>query len=248
MDPGGLATFGVIEKETDLRISADRDLTEEATALVRAVRADVEGFLDAWPVVRDTFVPVEVPDSAPPIVRRMADAAAIAGVGPMAAVAGAIAEDVGRGLMAYSRTVVVENGGDVFMTSPWPRTIGLYAGASPLSGHLTFLVQAREMPLGVCTSAATVGHSTSLGRADAAVVFAPDAAIADAVATALGNRVRSAEDIEAALDWALSRPVVSGAAVVIGDKIGVRGAVRLEPAGADPPFPAPPGRDEESID
>lgn len=229
VEDGSLVSFTVRIRETDLWIRAERDLSAEATRLVRAIREEIEAFLDAWPVVRETFTPVELPTSAPTIMRRMAEAAAVAGVGPMAAVAGAIAEDVARGLMAFSRTVIVENGGDVFMAGVAPHRVGLYAGASPLSGAVSFSVLAEEMPCAVCTSAGTVGHSASLGRADAAVVFSPDAAIADAVATALGNRVRAAADIEGALDWALSRPRVTGAAAILGDRMGLRGAVRLAP-------------------
>lgn len=230
VDEGSLTRFEIRVRETDLLILAESDLTEVAERLVRAVRRDIEVFIDAWPVVRDTFVPVEVPESAPHIVRRMAEAGAVAGVGPMAAVAGAIAEDVGRGLMAFSSTVIVENGGDVFLAGRRQLEVGLFAGASPLSGKVSFVVRAEELPLAVCTSAGTIGHSVSLGRADAAVVFSPDAAIADATATALGNRVREASDIEPALDWALSRPRVTGAVAVVGDRIGIRGAVRLASA------------------
>jgi uncharacterized protein len=230
-----LADFRVSVKETDLAIRADRDLSEDALRLVQAVRQDIESFLDRWPVVRDTFVPLEVPDSAPSIVKRMAEAAAIAGVGPMAAVAGAIAEDVGRSLMAFSRTVIVENGGDVFMTAPGQLDVGLYAGDSPLTGAVAFRVQAQDMPIGICTSAGTVGHSASLGRADGAVVFSGDAAVADAVATALGNKVREPGDIEGALDWALSRPGVRGAAVALGDRLGIRGQVHVVPTASQVP-------------
>jgi uncharacterized protein len=224
---GDLATFQVTLRETDLQIRAERDLSEQAARLLEVVRGDIESFLDRWPIARDSFVPLAVPDSAPSVVRRMAEAAAIAGVGPMAAVAGALAEDVGRSLMAFSRTVIVENGGDIFMTSPEEIDVGLFAGDSELTGKIAFRVGPADMPIGICTSARTVGHSTSLGRADAAVVFSGDAAVADAVATALGNRVKTAADIEAALDWALSRPRVRGAAVVVGDRLGIRGQVQV---------------------
>lgn len=225
----GLIASRVVVRETDLLIRADRDVTDEAERLVREIRAELERFIDSWPVFQESFVPVDVQDTAPAIVRRMAAAARAAGVGPMAAVAGAMAEEVGRSLLRLSRTVIVENGGDIFLASPVPRDVVLMAGASPLSGKVAFRVGPDEMPLGVCTSAGTVGHSTSLGRADAATVFSPDTALADAVATALGNRVSAPEDIEAALDWALSVPGVTGAAVVIGESMGVRGAVTLAP-------------------
>lgn len=226
---GDLIASRVVVRETDLLVRADRDVGDDAERLVREIRAELERFIDSWPVFQTSFVPVDVPDAAPEIVRRMTDAAGAAGVGPMAAVAGAMAEAVGRGLMPSSRTVIVENGGDIFLASPVARDVVLMAGSSPLSGKVSFRVGPEEMPLGVCTSAGTVGHSTSLGRADAATVFSSDTALADAVATALGNRVRAPEDIEAALDWALNVPGVMGAAVVIGESMGVRGAVTLAP-------------------
>ena len=84
-----------------------------------------------------------------------------------------------------------------------------------------------DTPLGVATSSATVGPSTSFGAADAAVALAPDAALADAVATALGNRVRSRGDLERALEWALGVEGVLGALVVLGDKVAVQGRIKL---------------------
>ncbi len=123
----------------------------------------------------------------------MAAAAQTAGVGPMAAVAGAIAECVGRELLEFSPEVIVENGGDIFLKVSHRRTVGIFAGDSPLTGRIGIQIEARDTPLGVCTSSGTVGHSLSFGRADAVVVLAPAAALADAAATAIGNRVSRKE-------------------------------------------------------
>ena len=66
-----------------------------------------------------------------------------------------------------------------------------------------------------------------MGRADAAVVVAPDAALADAAATGLGNRVLRPEDAEEAVNWALTVPGVSGALVICGMALAAGGEVAL---------------------
>ena len=162
-----------------------------------------------------------------PIVKEMADAARIAGVGPMAAVAGAVAESVGKVLLKYSDEVIVENGGDIFIKSSKVRRIGIYAGDSPFTGKIAIEIQPEETPLGICTSSKTVGPSLSLGTADAAIVMAPSTALADAVATAIGNSVKSAEDINQVIEDSVKYKGVTGVIVIKGDKIGIKGNVKL---------------------
>jgi hypothetical protein len=123
--------------------------------------------------------------------------------------------------------VVVENGGDLFLAAGRRLTVALDLGASPLSGRLGLAVEAGEMPLCVCTSSATVGHSLSLGKADGATVAAADGALADAAATALGNRVRGRHDLEPALRWAGGVPGVVGALVVLGERMAAWGRLTL---------------------
>ncbi len=128
------------------------------------------------------------------IVKTMAEAAEKAGVGPMAAVAGAIAEYVGRELLPFSREVIVENGGDIFLKTQKTRSIGIYAGeSSPFTGKLALRIEPKDTPLGICTSAGTVGHSLSFGKCDAAILVSPSASLADAAATAVGNLIQSAD-------------------------------------------------------
>jgi ApbE superfamily uncharacterized protein (UPF0280 family) len=227
VEPAGLVTFEVVVRETDLQIAAGTDLSEEAIALATAARDDIESFISAHPRFVESFVPFEVPDSAPPIVREMAGAASRAGVGPMAAVAGAIAEYVARGLADLSDDVIVENGGDVFMISAVDRTLALHAGTSALSDRIGIVVPAGVMPVAVCTSSATVGPSVSLGRADAACAIAKSGALADAVASALGNRVHSGEDVSRAIAAVRHIDGVLGLVVVAGDTLGAWGAARL---------------------
>lgn len=224
-----LVGFEVVVRETDLAVLAERDLSAEAVEAVRSVRDGLEAYVAAHPRFVESFVPLPVDADAPEVVLEMARAASAAGVGPMAAVAGAVAEQVARALAAHSCEVVVENGGDCFLVGSKDRVVALHAGASAVSGRVGILVTSDLMPVGVCTSSATVGPSVSLGRADAAAVIAESGALADAAASALGNRVHGAEDIDAAIAAVRGIPGVLGGVVVVGGAIGAWGAARLVP-------------------
>lgn len=228
----GLVSFQVRLKESDLFIWASRDLRKEALRSLMEHRSLLEEFIARQPLFTTSFRPYPVPDDAPDIVRKMADAAARAGVGPMAAVAGAVAEMVGLDLLPLSPELMVENGGDIFLRSGRERRVGIFAGESPLSGRLALVVDPTPPEgLGICTSSATVGPSYSAGAADAALVVAESPSLADAAATALGNRVKSPEDMEEALAYVAGLEGVTGCLVIMGDRLGVRGDLRLERAG-----------------
>ena len=222
-----LVSFRVVAGETDLLIRAGSDLSDKALEAVKTCRAGLEDYIRKHPFFAVSLGPIGVEDSAPALVRDMAAAAQAAGVGPMAAVAGAIAREVGTSLLQFSEEVIVENGGDIYIRSSRPRLVGLYAGESPLTGKVAFLIRPEDTPLGVCTSSGTVGHSISFGLADAAAAFSPSAALADAAATAIGNRVRTAEDIPGAIEFAKRVPGLTGVAIVKGDVLGVWGRVQL---------------------
>jgi ApbE superfamily uncharacterized protein (UPF0280 family) len=223
----GLIAFSVVVKETDLLIRARRDLTAEALRTAKKLRSELEQYIISNPHFQVSLEPVQVDKNAPPLVKDMAAAAESAGVGPMAAVAGAIAEAVGTELLSFSDEVIVENGGDIFIKSSEERLIGLYAGESSLTGKVAFAIRPEETPLGICTSSGTVGHSLSFGKADAVVAFAPSTSLADAAATAIGNRVSSADDIQKALQFAQNIAGLRGVAIVKDDHLGLYGQVRL---------------------
>jgi ApbE superfamily uncharacterized protein (UPF0280 family) len=225
----GLAGFRVAVKETDLWVLASRDLTSQVREVVLQERAQLEAYINAHPAFLTSLTPWPDDPFAPAVVREMVAAGRRAGVGPMAAVAGALAARVGRFLSPLTPEVIVENGGDIYLKILAPATVALFAGKSPLSHRVGLRIDPSWSPLGVCTSSGTVGHSLSFGRADAACVVAPDAALADAAATALGNRVQDASDIPAALEWAAGMPEILGAVVIVGDKLGARGQVGLVP-------------------
>ncbi|MBW2545576.1 MAG: UPF0280 family protein [Deltaproteobacteria bacterium] len=146
----------------------------------------------------------------------------------MASVAGAIARNVGLDLMKYSDNVIIENGGDIFLRlMNKDATVGIFAGDSPLSYKVSLRIKCGGVPVGVCTSSGTVGHSLSFGRADAVCVTSESATLADAAATSICNRVRREGDIKEALDFGLRIEGVEGALIIMGDKLGILGDMEL---------------------
>lgn len=209
---------------------ADCDLTDLAMESAHRFRSQVEEYIRIHPEFRTSLLPLPVDALAPPIIKEMIEASGAAGVGPMASVAGAIAEQVGRILTANSSNVVVENGGDIYMYLKEDVKIGIFAGESPLSGRIALRVPAAETPLGVCTSSGTVGHSLSFGIADAVCIKSKSTALADAAATAAGNLIKTRWDVKKGLAKAMSIKGVLGALIVTGDTLAVQGAMELTDA------------------
>lgn len=224
-----LVHFQVAVKETDLMVSADRHLGPAVRELILRHRGYIEAYIDRYPEFQKTLAPCRIPGPAPAIVREMAMAGEKAGVGPMAAVAGAVAEAVGNDLLQLSEEVIVENGGDIFFKTRAPVTVGIYAGNSPLSLKIGLKVDSARGPVALCTSSGTVGHSLSFGKADAVCVMSDSCALADAAATAVGNRVRTAADISGAIHFGKAVSGVSGLVVVIGKDMGFWGNLDVIP-------------------
>jgi uncharacterized protein len=222
-----LKSFNVTIRESDLFVSTDLDLEDVTRHSVYQYRSYIESYIEAHPDFLTSLVPLPCDEFAPAIVRDMMTAAIMAGVGPMAAVAGAIAEHVGRDLLQYSRNVIIENGGDIFIQTQNDIHVGIFAGNSPLSEHISLHVSVKEMPVGVCTSSGTVGHSLSFGNADAVCVKAKSVALADAAATAIGNRVKTKQDIYLALQEGMKIKDILGMVIILADHFGAIGDVEL---------------------
>ncbi|OGC13322.1 thiamine biosynthesis protein ApbE [candidate division WOR-1 bacterium RIFOXYC2_FULL_37_10] len=223
----GLVGFEVVEKETDLFIFADKDLTQEAKKSIFKYRKILEDYLLKDNNFEKSFTPLKVPLFAPQIIKEMAHAAKLANVGPMAAVAGAVAEFAGRDLLKHSKEIIVENGGDIFLKIDKPRKIGIFAGNSPLSNKLAIEIKPEDTPCGVCTSSGTVGHSFSFGKADAATIIAKSASLADAAATAVCNLVKTPDDIQKAVDAGKKIKGVLGILIIIEKKMGSWGKIHF---------------------
>jgi len=222
-------SYRVVVKETDLYVRAGISLEELTRDLILRQRGYVEAYIKQHPAFSETLVPWILDDPAPAIIRDMADASQKAGVGPMAAVAGAIAEHVGMELLDHSESVIVENGGDVFIKSHQAVVIGIFANKSPLSLRVGLQIDSIERPVAVCTSSGTVGHSMSTGKADAVCVLSRSCALADAAATAVGNQIQTTDDIQGAIEFAKDIKGVGGVVAIKNDKIGMWGAVQVVP-------------------
>jgi len=232
-----LVHFQVVVRQTDLAIGVRRErfspaLTRWVEELVREQRALLEKYIKQDPSFLRSLTPCGLKPGAPPMAVDMAEAAARAGVGPMAAVAGAFAHYVGRALVRRSKDVIVENGGDIYLRSTRLRRIGIFAGKSSLSNRIALEIRPEDTPLGICTSSGTVGPSLSFGKADAAVILSPSAILADAVATAAGNLVQDETDVQKAAEHAMGITGVTGALIIMGDRLAACGNLKLAPMAA----------------
>ncbi len=222
-----LVSFNVIVKETDLYIRASSNLKRKAHRLVLKYRSQLEKYINQHPTFLTSLEPLPVTEDAPHIVKQMAEAAQKAGVGPMASVAGAIAEFVGNELSAFSPEIIVENGGDIYLKSLRKRIVGIYAGKSPLGGKIGLEINEQDTPLGICTSSGTVGHSLSYGEADAVIVLSKSVTLADAVATAIGNLISQPGNITRGIEFAKGIKGLEGVVIIKDNNMGVWGKVEI---------------------
>ncbi len=209
----------IILGETNLLIKCDSEEgIEAARQEVAFQRQELKQYIANYPEFLLSLEPIEVEEKAPEIVRKMAEAGKIAGVGPMAAVAGAVAEMAARAaIRAGAKEIIVENGGDIFIISERSVTVGIFAGNSPFSGKIGLKIQPEDMPIAVCASSGTVGHSISFGNADAVVAIAKSAFVADACATAIANKVKDENSIEDALSFASGIKELKGGLIIIDE-------------------------------
>jgi hypothetical protein len=232
-------------KGANFRIACPR--FEPLVREIRRQRNLLEAYLRRQPEFLRALEPIELLPGAPEVARRMARAALATGVGPMAAVAGAMAQLAAEaGLAAGAREAIVENGGDIYLASGQPVLIGLYAGDKPLSGVLALEVAPAEMPLSVCSSSSRLGHSLSFGDCDLATVAAADAALADAGATLAANLVKREADLDGALQRVAAIPGIRGVLLVKNERVGLAGKLPRLVRHADRELPLKITRDPRS--
>jgi ApbE superfamily uncharacterized protein (UPF0280 family) len=208
-------------KETIATIISDEEFIPVGEQEIIRQRKYLEGYISRDPLFYHSLDPYEVSDEAPEIVRRMAEAAAKVGVGPMASVAGAIAEYAVRAMVeAGASHVIVDNGGDIAMCIRHPVIIGIYAGNAEIK-NIGLRFQPNGLIKGICTSSGTVGPSLSFGSADASTVIAKDVFLADAAATALGNSIK--ENSPKLIEEALNDLAVDGIDGMIAIKEDIMG-------------------------
>lgn len=222
-------------KETDLWIGVDRlsfreDMLLFTDRLIRQIRDEMDAYLEKDPAYATALIPYPARPDAPFIFLAMSVAADKSGIGPMSAVAGAVARKVGEALKSEYRVkeVIVENGGDIYADILEDMDISVFAGRSPLSEKVGLHIGAAYAPLGICTSSGTVGPSLSFGKADAVMIVCRDVLLADTYATAFANIVRTTDDIDPCLGKIGKVPEILAAMVIKDDKLGVCGKLELK--------------------
>ena len=209
-------------REAVFRICCDR--FDAVTAEIVRQRRILEEYIGRHPDFRRSLEPLELLAGAPEVAQSMARATRLVGVGPMAAVAGAMAQCAGRAaLEAGAHEVIVDNGGDIYIRAVEPVIIGLKTGTTDLADRLAFSLQADDTPISICSSSGKMGHSMSLGECDLATVVARDAALADAAATQAANLVRNVDDIDPVLENISGIEGVDGVMIIKGARVGLAG-------------------------
>ncbi len=235
IDTAGRVSFRITVEQSDLFITIGaprhenmQEETVRALVLqtVQMCRQQLQDHIRQQKLFLTSLQPLAPEQLMPQWIHNMYHVTEQVGVGPMAAVAGAVAQCVGEALHRFYGDIVVENGGDVWMTQTHDGRAVVDCGGE-CKASIVFVLHEKEFPLGLCTSSGKIGHSLSFGLADAATVKAKDAALADAAATALGNRVRSKEDIETALAWIKNIKGVSGAFIAIEGVYGFLGDMEI---------------------
>lgn len=222
-------------KETDLWIGVDhksfqKEMLYFTDRLIRRIRIEMEAYLGKDPDYARSLMPYSASPDAPLIFRAMSAVARKSGIGPMSAVAGAVARKVGEALKAEFEVqeTIVENGGDIYTDILEDIDISVFAGNSPLSEKVGLHIEAAYAPLGICTSSGTVGPSLSFGKADAVMIVCRDTLLADTYATAFANTIQTAEDIDPCLEKIKAVEDILAAIVIKDDKMGICGKFDLK--------------------
>jgi len=223
----GLTTCQFRIGESNIMISSDKPIKTIARKLLTQIRGNIKKYIQVHPEFSESFSPITINRNAPVIIRQMSKASHSANVGPMAAIAGAIADELGEGLSKYAAELIIENGGDIFIKVKRQIIIGLWCHNNEIKNNLGILLNKKRGHYSICTSSGTLGHSFSYGKADATTVIAKNAALADAWATRLGNEIKSQKDIKKALSLLKNIKDVSGALVLYRKTIAAWGDVEL---------------------
>ena len=216
--------------ESDLWIGVDRgsyraSMEADAYAMLVDLRRQMDAYLLMDPAYKAALTPYDAGLEAPDLLKEMSRVSHKTGIGPMSAVAGAVAKKVAEFL--GTNEVIVENGGDIYARAASDMDISVFAGQSPLSEKIGLHIPAADFPLGICTSSGTVGPSLSLGRADAVMIVCKDVMLADSYATAMANRIKTVNDLQPVIDRISDIPEILGAIAVKDDRMAITGQFEL---------------------
>jgi len=217
---GGKNPVEVLYKNADILVSSDvRFEKDEVRGLVEKYYLEIETYCTRDPRFYTSLSPVRVAQDAPLIVKAMADAGSLSGIGPFSAVAGAVAQFVGTDLLARCSELLIENGGDLLLKIQETKTIGLYAGEEAVLNNFSLAVDPLSGPFGIAASSGTMGHSLSFGNAELVVIMAEDAIVADTFATVVCNKIKRKEDAVPVIDGYKKNPAIKGIGVYCEEEL-----------------------------
>jgi uncharacterized protein len=226
--------FLIVEEESDLWVGlsqANKD--KDAIGILRTqllnIRRILKEYIIRFPSFNSSLKPMDVLEEDPEIIKRMKKAGISAGTGPMATVAGLIAEETGKKLLesGYGGELIIENGGDIFLFIKEDLILSVEAGRNKKFSTMGLKIPAALGSLGICTSSGTFGHSFSMGNADSVSVISKSACLADAWATSIANKILVEEDVEKVLKN-YDENLLSVVAIK-NDKFGISGIIELVP-------------------
>ena len=140
-------SFRVKVESTDLYIKANNDFSADVKTLVKKIRNQIKAHINKQHTFLTALEPVCRLKHVPLVIEKMYNASEASGVGPMAAVAGAVCESVGEALLEKSPEIIVENGGDIYIKVQEPVVVSVFAGESAFSGKIGFKIILMIRPL-----------------------------------------------------------------------------------------------------
>jgi len=227
IDVDDLKKFEVKIRQTDLFILANSLLEKEAIHYTLEVRRQIEEYIEQKPEFLTSLFPLPLDHFAPPIVKEMLEAAKSFGVGPMAAVAGAIAHYVGEALLRHTDEVIVENGGDIYAFLKRPLRVSLLPWIQREKDFIKLELSQDIMPISVCSSSSKIGHSLSFGEADLACLISPSGAMADAAATMAGNLLKKGMNPKGLVKDLSKNPLILGGVLIFNGQLTLWGKIKL---------------------
>lgn len=211
----------------EIHIRCSKEHSRRVSERIKEDRRELDKYIAKNTRFKDSLESLPLDMDAPEAARFMLEAAQLTGLGPMASVAGTLAQRAVEYALKQNPACsecIVENGGDLYMILQKEALLGLYAGNSPLSGRLALNIPPEMTPLSICSSS-KMGHSLSLGQADLVTVCSKNGALADSAATLGGNLVQAAEDLEPTAERLTAIPGILGCLIIYKDKLALAGTL-----------------------
>ncbi|MGC9367622.1 MAG: UPF0280 family protein [bacterium] len=231
-----LEKFLVCYKQSDLWIGIDKqsyqliypDLIYRKLVKLRHL---FETHVAKYPDFKSSLTPIIPPADAEPMITHLYQLSEKVGVGPLAGIAGCFAQQIGEFIIKKlgGKQLIVENGGDIYINGKQTSQVLIFSQKSKLTHTFSIEITPDITPCGVCTSSGKYGHSKNLGKADSVTVICGDAVMADLLATALSNEIKSARDIEKVLEWSEKIDEIIFIAIIFNQHIGFRGKCNIYP-------------------